>query len=389
MRKLQIATLSSEYSGILQYRWTQPLYELSQRGHKIVVMPDITDRNDPDYEKKLAICTKIIMSSDILYMVSPGFLHTFQMCYDLKQAKPELKLVADFDDDQFNISPFNQAYNYCGCKEIKVDIDGGIEWLWKNGVADFDVARNKRNAKATAMLISMLDMVIVTTERLKFKYRRYVDKNKIKVIPNAVKFDTFSLYKKVDKGDGKIRIVWPVSSSHLTDWMDIRASLGNALKRNKNTVLVTLGVEMGGGRDIPLSQHEHVGWAMGYAGYLHNLFTSGADIGICPLSDNRFNWKKSPIKWEEMSAMYLPAVVSNVMYGDYVKDGETGLVYNTKQEFEDKLQSLIDSAELRRTIGKNANAEVKQSYNILNIASQYEHELETLCGTNKIIEVVQ
>jgi len=386
MRKLVIACWAGEYSGILQYRWQQPLEQLRARGHKIVVLPDITYPDSPDYEKNIAICTLEIVKADILYMNSPGFVHTLGMLRGVKQANPNLKLVGDFDDDQFNISPYNIAYKYCGTKEIKVHIDGEWQWLWKKGDT-FSPLYNKNNAKATAVIMSLLDLMFVTTERLKFKYRRYTPIDKIQVVPNGINFELFDNYEKVDKGDNKIRIVWPLSSSHLTDWMDIRASLGNVLKRNKNVTLVTLGVKMGGGRDIPLSQHEHIGWAMGYAGYLYNLFTCGADIGICPLSDNKFNWKKSPLKWEEISSMRLPSVVSNVMYGDYVKDGETGLVYNTPLEFEEKLQQLIDSAELRKSIGDNAYTEVRRDYNILNIANTYESSLESLCNTNKIIEV--
>lgn len=384
MRKLRIAAWSGEYSGILQYRWTQPFEQLKARGHQILVLPDVTDKDAPDYEHKLAICTKIIMSADILYMNSPGFLHTFEMLIALKKANPKLKLVGDFDDDQFNISPFNQAYRYCGSKEIKAEIDGEYQWLWKNGDG-FDPLRNRNNARATAWIIRMLDLMFVTTERLKFKYRHYLDKSKIVVAPNGINYKAFDLYR-AEPHDG-INIVWPLSSSHLTDWMEIRASLGKVLKKNPQVKLITLGVKMGGGRDIPLSQREHKDWAMGYSGYLYNLFTSNPDIGICPLKNDRFNWKKSPVKWEEISSLGVPCVVSSVMYGDYVKDGETGLVYNSLSEFEEKLQLLIDNAELRKSIGDNAYNHVRENYNILKIANIYESSLEKLCGTQKIIEV--
>jgi len=388
MPKLRIATWAGEYSGILQYRWTQPLYELRKRGHDIYILPNITCYDDVDYKKKIEVCANIIRQSDILFMISPGFYKTFEALSELKKVKPDLKLVGDFDDDQFNISPLNQAYARCGYKNAKVEADGEIFYLWEHGKNGFDVIKNRIDAKATANIISMLDLMTTTTERLKFKYRHYIDKEKIKVIPNAVNFEAFSLYSKFDKGDGKIRIVWPLSSSHLNDWRDIRKSLGNVLKRNKNVKLVTLGVEMGRGRDIPISQHEHVGWAMGYAEYLNNLFTSGADIGICPLADDRFNWKKSPIKWEEISAMGLPAVVSHVMYSDYVQDGVTGLVYHNHAEFEEKLQRLIDDAELRVRLGSAAQEHVREKYNVLIVANEYESAFEKICNKNKIIEVV-
>jgi len=366
-------------------------------------MPDITNKLDPDYERNVSVCASILSKADVLYMNSPGFMQTYEMLVGVKKVNPNLKLVGDFDDDQFNVSPYNVAYKYCGLRELKVKLDGDgstcyiskakaekdteYMWIWKNGLNDFNAKLNRKNAKATARIISMLDLMFVTTERLRFKYRKYLDPKKIVIVPNAINFEAFDKYFKYDKGDGKVHIVWPVSSSHLPDWMEIRKSLGNVLKRNKNTVLVTLGVEMGCGRDIPLSQHEHIGWAMGYAGYLYNLFTSGADIGICPLGDNRFNWKKSPIKWEEMSSMQLPTVVSKVMYGDYVKDGVTGLVYENNLDFETKLQRLIDSAELRKQIGEQAYTEVRKNYNILNVANIYESELEKLCNKIKIIEV--
>ncbi len=88
------------------------------------------------------------------------------------------------------------------------------------------------------------------------------------------------------------------------------------------------------------------------------------DIGIAPLIDDYFNWCKTPIKWMEYGTLKTPAVVSKVLYGDYVKDGKDAMVAETEDQWFEKLSLLIEDADLRKKMGKEAYHTVDKDFNL-------------------------
>jgi glycosyltransferase involved in cell wall biosynthesis len=81
-----------------------------------------------------------------------------------------------------------------------------------------------------------------------------------------------------------------------------------------------------------------------------------ADINLCPLVDNVFNRCKSAIKWYESTVSENTEATLAQNVGPYreIKDGETGLLFNTADEFVAKLSALIEDAQLRLRLGHAA-----------------------------------
>lgn len=88
-----------------------------------------------------------------------------------------------------------------------------------------------------------------------------------------------------------------------------------------------------------------------------------SDINLAVLDRDAITDGKSEIKWLEAGAMGIPSVVSETAnYLDVIKDGETGYIALSSEEWKTKLTALIESADLRNKIGANAKAFIEKEY---------------------------
>ena len=79
-----------------------------------------------------------------------------------------------------------------------------------------------------------------------------------------------------------------------------------------------------------------------------------SDIALLPLRDTEFNRAKSDLKFIESAGHGAAVLASPTVYAGTVREGETGLIYHSTQEFAEKLDLLIRRADLRRTLAENA-----------------------------------
>jgi tetratricopeptide (TPR) repeat protein len=105
--------------------------------------------------------------------------------------------------------------------------------------------------------------------------------------------------------------------------------------------------------DIPPDQLEFHGPAPrdGYIQFLQEL-----DIGIAPLLPTEFNRCRHDAKYLEYAATGSVPLCSGLpTYRGSIRDGETGLLFNSIQQFESQLQRLINQPELRTSIADDAH----------------------------------
>ena len=101
-----------------------------------------------------------------------------------------------------------------------------------------------------------------------------------------------------------------------------------------------------------------------------------ADIALLPLSDNRFNRMKSDLKFLECAAFGAVALASPTVYAGSVRDGETGMLYRSPQEFGEKLALLFDDR-IRQDIAANAYRWVRDNRML---CSHYQTRLDWYCN---------
>ena len=89
-----------------------------------------------------------------------------------------------------------------------------------------------------------------------------------------------------------------------------------------------------------------------YEVYLDTM--RSADISLLPLVDTEFNRTKSDLKFIESAANGAVVLASPTVYRKTVRDGETGFIYRSPQEFVGRLRLLIEHPEKRRAMAEAA-----------------------------------
>jgi len=85
------------------------------------------------------------------------------------------------------------------------------------------------------------------------------------------------------------------------------------------------------------------------------------EVSLMPLSDGGFNRAKSDLKFIESGACRVAALASDVVYGDTIEEGRTGLLFRDANELRDKLMRLVAMPDLARDLGDAARDYVAQN----------------------------
>src|SRR3990167_3101430 len=128
---------ASNRSGCNFYRIFQPALKLAER-EQIVACPssqlDSLDDKEMWFEKADVLVTQVtseVMLETMLHYKSKG----------------RGKWVIDWDDNLYEVSPYNPAYKMHGYREVEVEVDGKKTMLWKDGQDGFDIKANKHRLR--------------------------------------------------------------------------------------------------------------------------------------------------------------------------------------------------------------------------------------------------
>ncbi|MEM6500488.1 MAG: methyltransferase domain-containing protein [Cyanobacteria bacterium P01_C01_bin.89] len=94
-----------------------------------------------------------------------------------------------------------------------------------------------------------------------------------------------------------------------------------------------------------------------YAAYRDTL--NKCDVAILPLGATRFNCLKSDLKFLECAACGVTVLASPVVYEESIEDGVTGLLFRNPEEFEARLNGLIENSQQRLELARRAYDWVK------------------------------
>jgi len=350
--------------------------------------------------------------ADIVIFLNPYSESEYKLIKAIMGRKDKDQItVADYDDDPFNVGPWNPAYDKFGTKEVgdlhldkeQVDVlmprleekhrdllqmnpDGSaIVHIWKDkhenfiwkGKSEkpiyFDIEDNLIRLKRVQNIMREVDLLTAATLQLANELRKYRPEGKITVMPNLIDFERHLPMKKIN--DGKLRIVWQGGSSHYIDLTMVKNELISFAKEHPEIEYVFQGAK------FPAIFHEikdrvkWIPWHEDINTYPLSLRELSGDIAICPLTEDAFNYGKSPLKWEEMSAMKVPCVCSPTVYGNFIEHGKTGFIAR-QGEWGTYLGKLLEP-DLREMIGQNAYDEVKTKFSLEN-AAMYWSAIEDL-----------
>jgi glycosyltransferase involved in cell wall biosynthesis len=141
------------------------------------------------------------------------------------------------------------------------------------------------------------------------------------------------------------------------DWEPIMSAL-NRILRKFQQVQVQVIHDRAFFEALETKHKQFTPWCA-YEQYQQILHT--CDVGILPLNGTQFNHMKSDLKFLEHAGHGTVALASPVVYQDSIVEGETGMIYNSLTEFEEKLIELIRNHQLRQKIAENAYNWVKEN----------------------------
>lgn len=302
-------------------------------------------------------------------------------------------IVSDYDDDPFNTSPLNPFYQYIGTDPVEYTwTDGTKEMLWSEDMVSstgskiFNIERNIAFRDLFRLNFKKSDMVTCTTEELKKEFEK-INPNTV-VLPNLI--DPTFWPKAPDFNKNEVRIGWQGGWSHYEDLYEIAPVIKSILKKHDNVKFVYFGDQRFRVlfKDCDQNKIEWQDWVR-HDTYPYKMTLLNLDIGICPLSDNKFNWTKSAIKWMEYSMLGCATVASNIKpYSPVIKNGETGLLAKTNKEWEDALDLLIKDEKKRRLMAKKAFIAVMEEHNIQKKAHLWVDAYQNLLKPSEV-EVCQ
>lgn len=257
------------------------------------------------------------------------------------------KLVLDLDDDPFNIDPNHPNYQHF------IDRKGLYEYF-----------------------IHEADHIIVATEEIK-KVIKHLN-SKITVIPNAIDPEIWKVKRK-ERKDGKVRIGWFGSASHLVDTPILMEFMDEILAKYPQVEFHLAGMT---GKDNQEGRIFNHAGTKGYQEYPQWVADRDLDIAIAPLKDTQFNRCKSNIKWLEHSMLKTPMVLSDVSNYSAVKNYKTGFLAKNKNQWIKYLGWLIENEDKRKEIGEAAYNEVMKNWTIDKQLPKYEAVMERVNPKN-------
>ena len=254
-----------------------------------------------------------------------------------RKLKGEATFVFDLYDDLFSIPHWNPA---------------------SKGMLRHDFQARLLN------ILRMSDHITTTNDTLGEKLQEF-HRVPYTVIPNCVPHWRF---KRQPVDEKTIRIGWAGSVTHLRDLEIVLPEIARLQKEYQHVVFVVMGwsgnTDAGNVFDRAGIRYEYHEFVQPHR-YADALAALRLDIGIAPLMRCAFNESKSPIKWEEYSALAIPTVASPVGPYRAIEHGVTGLLASNSQDFYRKLKRLVTNEDARLSIGLAACFEVDRSYGAL------------------------
>jgi glycosyltransferase involved in cell wall biosynthesis len=212
---------------------------------------------------------------------------------------------------------------------------------------DFDMVRRYRENMAVA------DVITVTTDRLAEHAREVNRTAAIHVLPNQI--PAWMLEHERPSGSDLVTIGWRGGKSHDRDFGELARPLRRFLQHpsfRDRAEFHAMGAEY---HERVRSNHSRLRWTGWHESVTEFLRAVDFDLAVIPLRPTPFNDCKSDLALVEMSALGVPAVVSDTgPYGRAVADGAPCRLATTAKDWTAALTELVNDNEAREQLGKQA-----------------------------------
>ncbi len=332
-----VVSLLQEYRGVSAWRCMWPLEELGRRGYQAAW----GDNADPQHSAR-------IEQADVVVLHRPAWLPGDELkavaWRDLLHARGKV-LVIDYDDDLLSVEILER---------IRIT---GDEELNKRSDARLELERQTR-----IFALRLADGVTVSTPHLANVCRQYTDKPVI-VVPNAIDLPRFRAgLEGYTRRLASPTIGWAGGNRPDRDAEQLAIAWGRLAEQFPDVTFVVAGYPLPALINaVPMRRLVYLPmlplpiYACNYA---------EIDIACCPLADEPFNRAKSPIKAMEFAASGAAVVASPTVYGDFITDGEDGLIAATADEWERQITRLVKFRGRREALAMMLRNKVERDHTL-------------------------
>jgi glycosyltransferase involved in cell wall biosynthesis len=201
-----------------------------------------------------------------------------------------------------------------------------------------------RSPESVRYCLRRAEMVTVSTPYLAELYAPF--NSNIVVLPNFVKAELLDMTRK--RRD-RVTVGWQGGVSHLVDLCAVQDPLREVLDAHPDVDMHWIGTDY-----APLVRRScrFTPWSDDVGHYYRAV---DFDIAIAPLADVPFNKAKSYLKALDAAALGIPIVAQDMEpYRDFVRDGETGYLVSTHEQWVTRLTELIHDEAAREEMGAKA-----------------------------------
>lgn len=225
-----------------------------------------------------------------------------------------------------------------------------------------DVSQNNKlfkflkNPDKTRRIIEISNMVFAGNQFLA-DYARQYNKNVV-VVPTTIDTNEY-LPGSDDSNDDKICIGWSGSFSTIVHFMTSVEALKLIKQKYGDKVYFKV-----------IGSAEYGNDELGIQGLPWRKETEvkdlqEIDIGIMPLPDDEWSRGKCGLKGLQYMALEIPTIMSAVgVNKEIINDGVNGFLASGTAEWVDKLSKLIESKELRKTMGREGRKTVVSRFSV-------------------------
>lgn len=325
------------------------------------------------YECELS---SIIAEADDAFFYSPGHLFK-KFLFTVKSAVKRLKDLKRADDFDI-IFVQREAYmtgstffekRFAGSKaKLVYDFDDSI-WIMDTSDANKKWEWMK-STKKTGEIISVSNMVFAGNKYL-FDYAQKHNSN-VKIIPTTI--DTAIFRRKEEyKNSEKICIGWSGSITTIKHFEEATAILKKVKQKyGDNVYFKVMGDDTYENKELNI---KGIPWTSATEIDIISSF----DIGIMPLPNDQWVKGKCGLKGLSYMALEVPTIMSAVgVNTEIISDGLNGFLATTEEEWINKISLLIESFELRKTLGMNGRKTVIDRYSLESQKNNYLNSFNEL-----------
>lgn len=200
----------------------------------------------------------------------------------------------------------------------------------------------------------------------------------VHVIPTPVDTDRLRP-REACGGRGPVVLGWIGTSSNLVYLRDLEPILRQLGERHQLRVKIVCNPAQPAEYPLlPPRMLEICSWSLDReAKHLSEM-----DIGIMPLRDDAWTRGKAAFKLLQFMAAGIPVVGSAVGHNaEVIRDGITGFVARTPEDWEIALTRLIEDAALRRTLGRRGREVVVREYSLSTQIPRLAEIIDAVCRT--------